>query len=195
MASFGSVQFSRPSLGRSGTKRAASLHSKRSGSEPRNQSKPSYRICEIWPPSENELQGDAEILLGNSTALRQSLQQTKLPMRKAGQLPQVHIDEWTILPRAYAAVASYLQAVGYEFDEQTFEQYFTAMQETVAFEMRELWQLRAFAKMVLLESLAALAHRLDATKKCTQPADSLEAPASLFRLAKPVYVDREYAAH
>jgi cyclic beta-1,2-glucan synthetase len=126
--------------------------------------------------SENELQGDAEILLGNSTALRQSLQQTKLPMRKARQLPQVHVDERTLLPRAYAAVASYLQAVGYEFEEPTFEQYFTAMQETVAFEMRELWQLRAFSKMVLLESVAALAHRLDATKK-SAAADSLEAPA------------------
>ena len=58
------------------------------------------------------------------------------------------------MPRAYAAVASYLKAVGYEFDEQTFEQYFTAIQEIVAFEMRELWQLQPFAKMALLESVA-----------------------------------------
>src|SRR5580700_11043302 len=129
--------------------------------------------------SENELQGDAEILLGNSTALRQSLQQTKLPMRKAGQLPQVHVDERTLLPRAYAAVASYLQAVGYEFEEPTFEQYFTAMQETVAFEMRELWQLRAFSKMVLLESVAALAHRLDVTKK-SAVADSPQAASGSY---------------
>jgi hypothetical protein len=128
-----------------------------------------------------ELQGDAEILLGNSSALRQSLQQTKVPIRKAGELPQVHADEQTILPRAYAAVASYLQAVGYEFEEPTFEQYFTAMQETVAFEMRELWQLRAFSKMVLLESVAALAHRLEATKE-VRAADSTEAgtPTSHF---------------
>ena len=109
----------------------------------------------------NQLQGDAEILLGNSTGLRQALQQTKLPIRKAGELPQVQLDESTILPRAYAAVASYLQAVGYEFEEQTFEQYFAAIQESVAFEMRELWQLRAFAKMVLLESVAALAERME----------------------------------
>ena len=124
----------------------------------------------------NQLQGDAEILLGNSTGLRQALQQTKLPIRKAGELPQVHLDESTILPRAYAAVASYLQAVGYEFEEQTFEQYFTAIQESVAFEMRELWQLRAFAKIVLLESVAALAERMDPAAYL-RPEDSTESTA------------------
>ncbi len=93
--------------------------------------------------------------------LRQALQQTKLAVRKAGDLPQVHADEGAVLPRAYAAVASYLEAVGYEFDEKTFEQYFMAIQETVAFEMRELWQLQPFAKLALLESVAALAERLD----------------------------------
>ena len=112
--------------------------------------------------SGNKLQGDGEILLGNSTGLHQALQQTKQPVRKARTLPQIHADESTILPRAYAAVASYLQAVNYEFDEETFEQYFTALQETVAFEMRELWQLQPFAKLVLLESVAALTDRMDA---------------------------------
>src|SRR5580700_1333161 len=99
------------------------------------------QVLRTLTSSENKLEGDAEILLGNSTGLRQSLQQTKLPMRKAGGLPQVQSAEGTSLPRAYAAVASYLQAAGYEFDEQTFEQYFAAIQESVAFEMRELWQL------------------------------------------------------
>jgi hypothetical protein len=109
----------------------------------------------------NKLAGDAEILLASSNVLRQALLQTKQTVRKAADLPQVHADERTILPRAYAAVASYLQTVGYEFDEQTFEQYFTAIQETVAFQMRELWQLQPFAKLVLLESVVALAERLD----------------------------------
>jgi cyclic beta-1,2-glucan synthetase len=141
------------------------------------------QVLRTLTSSENQLEGDAEILLGNSTGLRQSLQQTKLPMRKAGELPQVQSAEWTSLPRAYAAVASYLQAAGYEFDEQTFEQYFTAIQESVAFEMRELWQLRAFAKMVLLESVAALVDRIDVAAG-TRPAESKEAleasPASSF---------------
>jgi cyclic beta-1,2-glucan synthetase len=128
--------------------------------------------------SGSKLQSDAEILLGNSTALRQGLQQTKLPMRKAGELPQVHTGESTILPRAYAAVASYLEAVGHEFDEQTFEQYFTAIQETVAFEMRELWQLRTFAKMVMLESVVARMDQLTAGG-CLQSGDSTNADGAV----------------
>src|ERR1700685_3532897 len=74
-----------------------------------------------------KLRGDAEILLGNSSALRQSLQDTKRAVANASELPQVECGEWTSLPRAYAAVASYLQAVNYEFDEGTFEQFFTAI--------------------------------------------------------------------
>lgn len=109
----------------------------------------------------HKLRGDAEMLLGNSSVLRQSLQETKRVIRNASDLPQVECGEWTNLPRAYAAVASYLQAVNYEFDDKTFEQYFTAMQETVPFEMAELWQLHAFAQLVLLESVGALADRLD----------------------------------
>jgi cyclic beta-1,2-glucan synthetase len=109
----------------------------------------------------HKLQGDAEILLANSSVLRQSLQETKRVVRDAGKLLQVECGEWTSLPRAYAAVASYLEAVNYEFDEQTFEQFFTAMQETVPFEMAELWQLHGFARLVLLESIGALCDRLE----------------------------------
>ena len=94
------------------------------------------RCCGIWFQRAISCAGDAEILFGSSNVLRQSLQQTKAAgCASAGDLPQVDIDERTVLPRAYAAVASYLEAVDYEFDEQTFEQYFTAIQETVAFEM------------------------------------------------------------
>ncbi len=131
----------------------------------------------------NELTGEAEVLLGNSNVLRQALQQTKPVVRKTADMPQVQVDEQTVLPRAYAAVASYLEAVSYEFDEQTFAQYFTAIQETVEFQMRELWQLQPFAKLVLLESVAALAHRLDTatdlhSKNVTAQNDEVEAAAA-----------------
>jgi cyclic beta-1,2-glucan synthetase len=107
-----------------------------------------------------KLQGDAEILLANSNLLRQALQETERAVEKADELPQVECGEWPSLPRAYAAAASYLQAVQYEFDENTFEQYFTAMQESVPFKMVELWQVRSFAQLVLLESVGALAEQV-----------------------------------
>ena len=67
-------------------------------------------------------------------------------------MPQIATAESSV-PRAYAAAESYLRTVNYEFDEQGFEQYFTAMQETVALRMLELWQLQALTELVLLESL------------------------------------------
>ena len=144
--------------------------------------------------SGNTMRGDAAMLLGNYRGLQQALQQTKLAVRKSGALPQVQTqmeaDKSTVVPRAYAAVAGYLQATGYQFDEQTFEQFFTAIQETVPFEMRELWQLQTFAKLVLLKSIASLADRLDAaahvvakeskdvqTELAAAPTETLEFPS------------------
>jgi cyclic beta-1,2-glucan synthetase len=123
--------------------------------------------------SGRDLSSDAEILLANSNVFRQSFQDTKRPVDKADELPQVECGEWKSLSRAYAAVASYLQAVNYEFEEQTFAQFFSAMQETVAFEMRELWHLHPFTQLVLLESIAARADQFDAATRF----HSVESPA------------------
>jgi len=110
----------------------------------------------------NRLREDAAILLGNSDRLRQSLQRTKEAIRDVSKQPQVEIADGWYVPRAYAAVVSYLQAVDYEFDEQTFEQFFKAIQEAVPFDMAELWQLHPFTEFALLESVAARADQLDA---------------------------------
>jgi cyclic beta-1,2-glucan synthetase len=110
----------------------------------------------------NRLREDAAILLGNSDRLRQSLQRTKEAIRDVSKQPQVEITDGWYVPRAYAAVVSYLQAVDYEFDEQTFEQFFKAIQEAMPFDMAELWQLHPFTEFALLESVAARADQLDA---------------------------------
>src|ERR1700676_3319622 len=111
----------------------------------------------------DRLHEDAVVLLGNSDRLRQSLQRTKEAIREASEQPQVEITDGWYVPRVYAAVASYLQAVNYEFDERTFEQFFTAIQEAAPFDMAELWQLHPFAEFALLERVAARADQLDAT--------------------------------
>jgi cyclic beta-1,2-glucan synthetase len=110
----------------------------------------------------NRLREDAAILLGNSDRLHQSLQRTKEAIRDVSKQPQLEITDGWYVPRAYAAVVSYLQAVDYEFDEQTFEQFFKAIQEAVPFDMAELWQLHPFTEFALLESVAARADQLDA---------------------------------
>jgi cyclic beta-1,2-glucan synthetase len=129
----------------------------------------------------NRLREDAAILLGNSDRLRQSLQRTKEAIREAGEQPQVEIADGWYVPRVYAAVASYLQAVNYEFDERTFEQFFTAIQEAMPFDMAELWQLHPFTEFALLERVAARADQLDAAatySDMTGPTVAAEATVS-----------------
>jgi hypothetical protein len=115
-----------------------------------------------------KLNSDAEILLENSNIFRQGLEETDGVAEKAGELPQIASAEGSSIPRAYAAAESYLRTVNYEFDEQSFEQYFTAMQETVALRMLELWQLQALMELVLLESLGGFAEQMVAAKDATQ---------------------------
>jgi cyclic beta-1,2-glucan synthetase len=106
------------------------------------------------------LNGEARALAGNAGIWQESLQQIKGGLRDMGSLPQVENAGYGCVARAYASVASYFRAVNYEFNEQTFEQFFTAVQEVAAFEMAEIWQLKAFAEFVLLEVLAQRADEL-----------------------------------
>jgi len=114
--------------------------------------------------SGHKLHGEPEMLFANANLLRQSLGQTRVVARKAGALAPGSV------PRAYAAAANYLQTVDYVFDEQTFEHYFTAIQQPVSFEMKELWQVQAFAQLALLESIATYADDLVAAKRAGQVA-------------------------
>src|ERR1700759_2619017 len=120
--------------------------------------------------------GDAEIFFASAAALRSSLQQTKAMLKKVADLPQVKIGDSTSgkLPRAYVAVESYLNTVGKQFDEKTFEKFFLALQEIAPLEMNELWQLQSFAKMTVLEGVAEQAAGIDVAKSVVpvEPADS-----------------------
>jgi len=107
------------------------------------------------------LSGEAKALADNIGILREGLQQIREALRDARRLTQVEGTGSQCVPRAYAGVVSYLGAVNYEFNEQSFEQFFTAAQEIAPFEMAELWQLRAFAEFVLLEKLAERANHLE----------------------------------
>ncbi|HXN54125.1 MAG TPA: glucoamylase family protein [Candidatus Acidoferrum sp.] len=107
------------------------------------------------------LNGEAMALIDNAGLLRESLQEAREVLRNAGRLAQVESTGYQCVPRVYASLASYFRAVNYEFNEQTFGQFFTSVQEAAAFEMAELWQLRPFAKFALLEALAERADEME----------------------------------
>jgi cyclic beta-1,2-glucan synthetase len=111
----------------------------------------------------HELNDEAKALLNHVSLFRESLQEIRGALSEAGRLAQVESPSYRSVPRAYASVSSYFRAVNYEFNEQTFEQYFAAAQEIVPFEMAELWQLRPFAELALLEAVGHKADELEGT--------------------------------
>jgi cyclic beta-1,2-glucan synthetase len=113
------------------------------------------------------LEGEAEILVGNSDRLRQSFLRTKESVKGEEEQPQVKMDALRV-PRAYAASVGYLHAVDYAFSEKTFEQFFIAVQETVPFDMAELWELHPLMEFALLETVAARVQALETTPNETE---------------------------
>ena len=108
-----------------------------------------------------KLNREAKGLADHIALFRESLQEVRDALRDAKPLAHVESTGCRRVPRVYASVASYFRAVNYEFNEQTFEQFFGAVQEIAAFEMAELWQLKPFAELVLLEALSERANELE----------------------------------
>ncbi len=109
----------------------------------------------------HSLNQEAKTLTDTIALLRETMQEVKAALREAKQLPHVEALGFRCVPRAFASVSSYFRAMNYEFNEQTFEQFFSAAQEIKALEMDELWQLRPFAELVLLEAVAERADELE----------------------------------
>ena len=119
------------------------------------------RILREAATAGHSLNQEAKTLTDNIALLRETIQEVKAAFRDARNLPHVETAGFTCVPRAYASVSSYFRAMNYEFNEQTFEQFFSAAQEIKALEMAELWQLRPLAELVLLEALAERADELE----------------------------------
>src|ERR1700737_1931722 len=109
------------------------------------------------------LPSEGKALVEGSEIVRDSVQTVRHVLRNPAKFPAVASGGRSQQPRVYAAIASYLRLVNYEFEEKTFEQYIAAIQEAAAFEMGELWHLKPFAELVLLDRLAERAEQMDGT--------------------------------
>ena len=103
------------------------------------------------------LSSQAKFFLDEYELVRGTVQEIGKFISQPASLTQVEIAGSRCLPRAYMGVARYLRTMKYEFDEQSFAQFFTALQEMAPFEMAELWKLRSFAELFLLETLGECA--------------------------------------
>jgi len=102
------------------------------------------------------LTGDARILSGALSDIQLALLESKAAIQVAPKLPHVERpDEKPAIPRSYALAASFLHANQYAFDESRFAEFAIEVQEAVALEMFEVWNLRAFLELAVLEQISS----------------------------------------
>jgi hypothetical protein len=107
------------------------------------------------------LRGDAATLVEHSVFLRETFQKVQAGLGCGARLPQIEDVHSSTVPRVCAAARSYLRASNYDFNEQAFETYVAAIQEVVALEMAELWHLKPFVELGVLEKVRSLADQMD----------------------------------
>ena len=77
------------------------------------------------------------------------------------KLPAVEMGNSDPAPRSYAAAGDFLLACKYQVTKETLVSFLQRVQETSAFQMTELWTLKPFMELVLLERIAEKADNSD----------------------------------
>ena len=132
------------------------------------------------------LTGDARILSGALSDIQLALLESKAAIAVTPKLPHVELlDEKPAMPRSYALAASFLQASEYAFDESCFAEFAIEVQEAVALEMFEVWNLRAFLELAILEQISNALSGISFAKQDERPnpdglSDQQESAPSAF---------------
>ena len=94
-------------------------------------------------------------MLDNARFLRQASKEVGKALKPLEKLRRVQVrpEQSEIVPRAYEIATGFLLTVGFNFDEQQFNNYIAGVQQIASLEMRELWALKPLLQMVLLEQL------------------------------------------
>ena len=97
----------------------------------------------------------AKILSVNLPVLKQALLESREGIQAAHRLPHVQIRHWpTPVPRSFAIACVYLRSVGFQFDDQAFVRFLSALQEHISLEMSEIWNLKPLLEIVILKEIA-----------------------------------------
>jgi len=115
-----------------------------------------------------ELSSDVVMLL------EAALKETQDSLPKARKLPQVEIHGAQRVPRAYAAGETFLRAVKCEISLDLLVAFLKRVQENFLFRMAELWSLKAFMELALLERIAGVLDARESGRK-GESAESLPA--------------------
>ena len=104
------------------------------------------------------LKGNARVLSDNLSLLRAALTESKAGIETASRLPWVQTDErGRPVPRAFPLAAACLRSMRNLFDGKACAAFLASAQEAVALRMAEIWSLKPFLELVLLDQIADFA--------------------------------------
>ena len=102
-------------------------------------------------------QGDLAYFASSQTLIQTSLQEAESSLAETRKLPQVETANAPGVPRAFAAGESFLRSVEFDVSEDALIAFLKPAQENSPFEIGELWNLKAFLQLALLERIGELA--------------------------------------
>jgi cyclic beta-1,2-glucan synthetase len=111
--------------------------------------------------------GTAKIISENLPVLRQALAESQAAIQNAHLLPHVDASERSSsIPRSFALASVYLQIAEFDFNLQDLAELVEAAQKQTSLEMSEIWNLKPFLELALLEQIAcALARSASAPEE------------------------------
>ena len=109
------------------------------------------------PPAEVTASDDLRWLYENVRLLRAEQQVTVGDLKRLTKVPCVCATNGEIIARILIIAEVFLEATGYQFNEQKLTFFLKAFQETTVLQLRELWALPPTLKLLLLERIAELA--------------------------------------
>lgn len=119
------------------------------------------------------LNGSAKEVSDNLPLLKQVLVEIHAGIQKVDRLPHVRTLEIPAsVPRSFALARIYLRSTGFRFDDRTFGEFLSAVQENIPLEMSEIWNLKPLLELVLLGEIATELPRLALRGDDTNPARS-----------------------
>ena len=103
-----------------------------------------------------ELNGAAKIILDDLPVMKQALAEARAGIQRTQRLPHVEMSGCpTPVPRSFALAGIYLRFARFEFEEQGFARFLAAVQENTPLEMLEIWNLKPYLELVLLEQIGS----------------------------------------
>ena len=99
------------------------------------------------------LKGVRRRLFESSDVVRMALENARGSLKKADTVPQARSSDGEIVPRAYAVIEKFFEAIEYDFDAEKFEVFFRAYQEKRPLLFAEDWLLIAFGQLLALDRL------------------------------------------